>query len=82
MDDSAAAFPDTEAGLLFLIDHPQALPAKGTLKIELSGPTTKATRYLLDALPESVAVTGEVGVTLGWQYNFKGGAFVKSIPGS
>jgi hypothetical protein len=74
VDTSGVNFVDAEAALLQLLDHPQSLPAHGTLKIDVIGALTNATRYLLDCMPQVIEVRDDVGVTLAWQYTFTGGA--------
>jgi hypothetical protein len=78
--EGGAPFVDAEAAMLQLLDHPQSLPGHGVLKIEIQGATTRATRFLLDCLPEVVEVRDGVGITLAWQYTFTGGQLVPTLP--
>ena len=80
VNDAGVQFADAEEALLHLIDHPQALPSHGVVQMDIQGSKTNATRYLLDAFPEVIEVRDENGVTLGWQYQFTGGAFVSKYP--
>ena len=74
------AFADPEAALLFALDQSALFVGTGFLKIELTGATTSATRFLLNCAVEAIELTDWLGVGPAFQYNFNGGLFSTTSP--
>lgn len=81
VDFDGEAFGDAEAALLFSLDQPAQFVGTGTLKIELAGPVTTATRYLLNVAVQSIGHRYEdLGVAPAFDYTFDGGLITEQDP--
>lgn len=77
---ASATFADAEAAMLFMLDHPADFPGAGTLKLELTGGTTSATRYLLNAMVQDIQMVEWLGIAPAIRYTFSCGLISASSP--
>jgi len=73
-------FADPEAALLFALDQPALFTTTGALKIQVTGTTTNATRWLLNCGVERIQLADWLGIAPAFAYTFNGGLITATAP--
>lgn len=73
-------FADAEAALLYCLDAGESIPVIGTLKLELSGSETTATRWAKNTIVPAHSLNEWLGIAPLFEFTFDCGEIVRSNP--